>query len=71
MATAALCPKVTCEEKQRLENAVWHAVREVLALHDQEADGMTPAKLLARKLAVQRHDAAKRASLLHSCSVCR
>ena len=72
MATAALCPKVMCEEKQRLERAVWHAVRELLALQDQD-DVSSPARSklsLARKLAIQRHDDAKRASLLHTCSIC-
>ena len=72
MATAVPCLNTTCEEKQQLDDAVWRAVRELLALEDAgPANGPAPEKLLlARKLAVQRHDDAKRASLLHTCRVC-
>lgn len=64
---------VYCEERQRLEDAVSHAVREVLALQDAGGAAVGPGfkqLLLARKLAVQRHDDAKRAWLLHACSRC-
>jgi len=60
MATACPCPTATCPEKHRLDDAVWRIVRELLALQDQESaanDGQAFERiLLARKLAIQRHD---------------
>ena len=72
MATTAPCATSSnCEEKLRLNDAIWSAVREVLELNDvpdaRLGDSPDLARLvLARKLAIQRHDDAKRAFLLHT-----
>jgi len=76
MATTAFCPTI-CEERRRLDGAVWCAVRELVELRDQPAAAVRVGGLvlerfhLARKLAVQRHADAKRAALLHVGDDCR
>jgi hypothetical protein len=67
----ALTPSV-CEEKVRLSDAVWSVVREIVELNDRRIDSLNPDSpglegySRAKKLAIQRHDDAKRALLLHT-----